>query len=153
VLLLAFAALSATACQPPPPEVVWVPAPDFEAALSARFGEGTPEKHSPGDWIVLHADRSTGPWVQIAYNDLPADASWTVQPPPAIEEGVESSVRWIVEPEGSCRFNIPTERTLETRMIQCSEPGIFELRAESNLPGGRKVASNVLQLVITAPGR
>lgn len=149
-LLLAFAALTA-ACQPPPPNVVWVPAQDFEATLVVGLDDGSGKEHGIGEWIVLDAERSMGPWIQVAYENLPPKATWLRQPPPAHEEGVQANVRWVVEPSGSCQFNIPTARNIRSRMIQCNQPGIFQLWAESNRPDGGFVKSNILELVITAP--
>jgi len=148
-ILLALAALWASACDPPPPSRVWVPGPDFVATLDVSIGDGSVAVWRVGEWITLHADRSTGPWVQVARKDLPEGAPWMRQPPPAREYNVEANVRWLVEPEGFSRFNLPGAQDILTRKVQFNTPGNYRLWAESHSWGGGQMKSNVIEIVIT----
>ena len=148
VSLLLVVTLSTSACDPPAPEWVWVPAPDFEATLHVWVGDEPGESLRVEEWINLHANRSTGPWIRAKYKDLPADARWLTRPPEEREENVEANVHWYVEPSGYHKLNLPTAPDILTRQIQFSEPGQYKIWAESHTWGGGQVESNVVEISI-----
>ena len=135
--------------EPPPPEWVWVPSSDFEASLYISAGDAPGTVHRVEKWIVLHAERSTGPWIKVRHHDLPEKARWMRSSPPAREEGIEGNVRWFVEPEGSHTFNIPTPAEITARKLRFTQPREYRVWAESSDWAGGSVKSNVLEITIT----
>ena len=141
-----------SACESPPPEWVWVPAADFEATLHVELGDEPGQPFQVDQWIRLHASRSTGPWVRVKYNELPADARWLTRPPEEREENVEANVRWQVEPGGHHTFNLPTAQDILLRQVRFDAPGRYKVWAEGHTWGGGQVESNVVEISIE-PGR
>jgi hypothetical protein len=137
-----------TACGGPPPELVWIPAAGYGAALEIAVDPPAGEAYKVGEWIVLHATRSTGPWKQVAHKDLPEGAGWMREPPPAREEAVEANVRWYADPPGQHEFNLPEPKEIMTRTVRFSSAGVFQLWAESHTWGGEQVRSNIVELAI-----
>ena len=137
-----------SACDPPVPEWVWIPSPEFKAALEVWVGDDPGQTFRVAQWISLHAARSTGPWQRVPYKDLPADARWLRRPPEAREKNVEANVRWQSEPSGHAEFNLPKAREILVRKVRFSKPGRYKIWAESQIWGGAIVESNVLELSV-----
>lgn len=135
-------------CAAPPPDEVWVRDPGSEVSVRITLGQTPQESVRVGQWIDLHADRSTGRWIRVRSKDLEPGVRWLVQPPPAEEVGVESNVRWFVEPEGGAEFNLPTAGDRLSRRVRFAAPGTYTVWAQSHTWGGETVRSNRITVAI-----
>ena len=142
--LFLFVTLWTSSCDPSIPKWVWVPALDFNATLQVWIGDEPGQTFRVEDWISLHANRSTGPWIRVAHKDLPPDARWMRKPPEKLEEGVEANARWHVAPDRGHQFNLPKAHDIHTRQIRFSEPGRYKIWADSHTFGGGNAVSNIL---------
>jgi hypothetical protein len=141
-------ALFLLSCASPTPDEVWVRDPAFPARLRIWLDEAAAGSLRVGRWIDLHADRSTGRWIRVASKDLEPDVRWLAQPPPAEEVGVESNVRWFVEPDGFAEFNLPTAGDLLSRRVRFTAPGNYVVWSQSHSWGGDTVRSNQINVAI-----
>lgn len=148
MLAMLSAVIFMSACEPSPPELVWVPAPEFAASLEVSIDPPSDGNYRVGEWIVLHAIRSTGPWQQVRHRDLPKGAKWMREPPFEREEKVEANIRWLVDPNGQCEFNLPDLRKMKARKVRFNTAGDFRLWAVSHTWGSWQVRSNVVELTI-----
>lgn len=149
--VLAAAIVVVVGCAGREPEPVWVPAEGFTASLT--IGAETPAGGAVavGEPIVLHAERTTGPWRQVARSSLADDACWLVRPPEPVEHDVQARVRWIVEPDGSAVFNLPQADDLELRTVTFESPGTYTLRARTHTWCGPPVDSEVIEIPVVGP--
>ena len=113
-----------------PPDFVFVPGEDFDQSLSIRSEQGLAATVRPDEGLVLHAVRTSGPWIEVRRDSLPVDACWWASPPEPVEEEVAGSVRWRSTPEEAAEFNLDL-RTDGTREVRFSRPGVYDLTAES----------------------
>jgi hypothetical protein len=81
--------------------------------------------------LVLHARRTSGPWVQADLTTV-SSSCWWAAPPPSVEPEVADNIRWISSPEAPARFNLDL-RPDRTREVRFSEPGTYVLEARSTL--------------------
>jgi hypothetical protein len=136
------------ACDPPPPRQVWIPGADFEARLHVKLEIDEGSAPRLGQWLVVRAERATGPWQLVEYESLAAGDRWLREPPAPVESGVEANVRWIVVPSEGVEFNLPTAREPTVRRVRFNRPGSYRIWAESHTWGGGRVTSNVVTLTV-----
>lgn len=130
VFLVIFAALVYT-YRAQDSDTVWVPARDFNAVLEVAI-INPQENYAVGEWIDLTARHETGPWVEIDIEDVPLHTQHYTSPPPPVEENVQASVRWIVQPSESAEFNLPATDDPYARRVRFAEPGTYTLHAKIN---------------------
>lgn len=141
-------ALLGLTCCASPPEEVWVRDPASPASLRIWLGGGSDAVPTVGRWIDLHAERTTGRWLRVRFDDLEPGSSWLRRPPPAEETGVEANVRWLVEPDGAAEFNLPTAVDPLTRKVRFTAPGTYTVSAQSHSWGGEPILSNRVTVTI-----
>lgn len=142
------ASLLATACGPPAPDVVWVPGDGFSAAVSISVDLAGYCTVRVGEELVLHATRTSGPWRQVAADSLEQGACWLVRPPTDVEQEVQASVRWVVEPEGHGTFNLPRPPDLHRRTVTFAAAGTYRLWAVGHGWCGEPVASETVEFIV-----
>jgi len=118
------------ACTPEPPSEVFVPGPGFVQTLRITTEQGDTARVRVDEPLVLHGQRSSGPWVRVEYASLAPDACWLVAPPDATEPEVAGNLRWLVEPEGDAKFNLGLRGDM-TRDVAFRRPGVYRLSARS----------------------
>jgi len=127
---LILATLVFSACSGDLPDQVFVPGPSYYESLDVRTEQGDSARVTVGSPLILHAHRTSGPWIQVARNSLPPDSCWMISPPDPTEEEVAGSLRWTAHPP-EAEFN--TELRLDqTREVRFLRPGTFHLTAESS---------------------
>jgi hypothetical protein len=117
------------ACTPEPSEV-FVPGPAFHQSIQLTTARGDSATVRVGEPLLLHARRSTGPWVLTPRRRLAPDACWMRSPPPEVEAEVADNVRWLVEPAGTASFNLGI-RADHAREVRFSSAGVYRLTAQS----------------------
>lgn len=130
------------------PEVVYVPetAPEVSLTISAEATEV-----EAGRPLVLHATRSTrGRWRQVHRADLPPDACWMAEPPPAEEAEVAANLQWRATPPAAT-FNVDLRQD-HTRAVTFAGAGAVVLEATSAVWCGAPVTAAPLTIVVR-PGR
>jgi hypothetical protein len=130
-----------------PPDRVFVPAPSFEYTIEASTGKGLAPEVRVGEPLTLHANRSSGPWVEVVRPSLPTDACWIGRPPLHEEPEVADNLRWVVEPEGRATFNLGLTKD-HTRVVRFAAPGRYALHAISSMWCSSPKASNVMTVVV-----
>ena len=123
-------ALFALSCSQDPSEV-FVPGPSFSQSVQLSTAQGERATVRVEEPLILHAQRISGPWVEVARDSLAPDACWLVSPPPELEDEVAGNLRWLVEPPGSVTFNVELRLDF-TREVRFSKPGIYQLSAQSS---------------------
>jgi hypothetical protein len=149
VLLFVLSLVFAVACSQEPSEV-FVPGPSFSQSirLATEHGErATVRVEQP---LVLHAQRSSGPWVAVARASLPPDACWLVSPPAELEVEVAGNLRWLVEPPGAASFNVELRLDF-TREVRFSRPGSYQLSADSQAWCRQPFSDNTLTVEVVDP--
>ena len=84
-----------------------------------------------GEPLVLHARRTSGPWVET-HREAVAGPCWWGAPPPSVEPEVADNIRWIADPSDAARFNLDV-RSDHAWVFRFSEPGTYVLEARSAL--------------------
>ncbi len=88
---------------PPPPEYVYVPAPNFEVRVSIDV----PALVRVGEAVRLRATRqSIGQWTKIRHANLPPDARWYTLPWPEREAEVAANLTWLTNPPLAMRMDV-----------------------------------------------
>jgi hypothetical protein len=118
------------ACSAPEPATVYVPAQDYRQSLSISVDLDSSGSVRAGNWLVLHARRSTGPWQAVPRNQADLKDCWWRRPPPPEEAEVASNVTWKVSPADGSQFNRPTPPEWERR-LKLTRPGRYRLWATS----------------------
>ena len=95
---------------PAPEDFVFVPAKDYTISVEIVV----PHEAVVGEWIPLRATRRSGPWQRLRYAEVAPDTKWFVVPPPEYESEVADNLRWLTEPLGAARFDLPTTATAIT---------------------------------------
>lgn len=119
-----------TACARPP-ERVFVPGKPFRHEVEVRTAQGPAARVRAGEWLTLHARRTTGPWMPVERRSLGSDGCWVASPPPADEAEVADNLRWVAAPEGKAEFNLDMLPD-HTRRVRFSAPGRYVLQASSS---------------------
>jgi hypothetical protein len=110
---------------------VYLPAPGSTPTVEISV----PNLARQGVWIELNARRRNGRWTRVRRRDVARGQSAAPVEPPAIEEGVQANVRWIVEPGGIAEFNLPTpDGDPFRRRVRFQQPGVYTIRAHSAYP-------------------
>jgi len=134
------------ACSPPP-ELVFVPGQPFSHVIDVSTAQGAAATLRVGEWLILHARRATGPWVEVQRKSLGAEGCWVAPPPPAEEAEVADNIHWTAQPEGKAEFNLEI-RSDHTRRVRFSAPGRYVLRANSSTWCSPRAMSNDLTVVV-----
>jgi hypothetical protein len=124
------AVLLTVACSQEPSDV-FVPGPSFSQSIHLSTAQGERATVRVEQPLVLHAQRNSGPWVAVKRGSLSPDSCWLASPPPDLEPEVAGNLRWLVEPPGAATFNVGL-RLDYTREVRFSEPGIYQLSAQSS---------------------
>jgi hypothetical protein len=130
-----------------PPDRVFVPGRPFTHVVEVRTSQGGAAEVRAGEWLTLHARRSTGPWVEVARTSLGPEGCWVAPPPPAVEEEVADNVTWTAPPASGGRFNLEIFPD-HTRRVRFAAPGRYTLRASSTTWCSPAVDSNELTVVV-----
>lgn len=131
------------ACQRPP-EFVFVPEtpPEVTVRISAEASEV-----QAGRPLVLHATRTTrGRWRQVRLADLPPDACWMAERPPAEEGEVAANLQWKATPPAAT-FNVDL-REDHTRAVTFAGEGTVVLEASSAVWCGPPVTAAPLTITV-----
>ena len=129
---------------PPPPEKVFVPGPDVSTTVTISVSTTKAAVDEP---VILYASRMASGFVEMPYDNVPSGVQWWRQMPPAYEKEVAANLKWIVEPEGSARFNTDLRMDF-MREVRFSKPGVYRLRAVSASYGPTPVTSKTLTLEV-----
>ena len=124
------AVLLTAACSREPSEV-FVPGPSFSQSIRLSTAQGERATVRVEQPLILHAQRTSGPWIAAERASLPPDACWLVSPPADTEPEVAGNLRWLVEPPDSATFNVQL-RLDQTREVRFSRPGVYQLSAQSS---------------------
>jgi hypothetical protein len=146
---LALTLLLAAACSQEPAHV-FVPGASFRQSIRLWTDQGERATVGVGDALVLHAQRSSGPWIATERAALSADACWLVAPPEDPEPEVAGNLRWIVEPPGAATFNVDL-RLDQTREVRFSKPGVYHVSARSSVWCSDPYGGNTLTVTVVAP--
>jgi hypothetical protein len=111
---------------------VYIQGENFKASLEISIQNPGQNEITVDNWVKLKAVRKTGPWIKVKKSELKEDTCWLVNPPPEIEENVQSNVKWNIEPKGYSTFNIPESNNLEGRKIKFTKSGKYRLWATSH---------------------
>ncbi len=147
-VVLVLGAIASVSCGTGTPAFIWVPGENFRVDVAASCSADSDGITAVGDWVELHADRESGPWVRIATGDLKPGTQWLRRPPPSVEENVQANVRWHVEPEGVAEFNVPNTQDLFSRRVRFAEPGVYTVWATTQDWQGGRASSNRLTVSI-----
>lgn len=126
------------------PELVFVPEtpPEVTVRISAEASE-----IQAGRPLVLHAARTTrGRWRQVRFADLPLDACWMAEPPPAEEAEVAANLQWRATPPAAT-FNVDL-REDHTRAVTFAGAGTVVLEASSAVWCGPPVTAAPLAITV-----
>ena len=129
---------------PPPPEKVFVPGPDVSTTVTISVSTTKAAVDEP---VILYASRMASGFVEMPYDNVPSGVQWWRQMPPAYEKEVAANLKWIVEPEGSARFNTDLRMDF-TREVRFSKPGVYRLRAVSAAYGPVPVPSKTVTIEV-----
>jgi hypothetical protein len=130
------------------PERVFVPGKPFRHVVEVRTSQGVAPSIRVGEWLALHARRSTGPWAATERKSLGPDGCWVAPSPAEEEPEVADNLRWIAEPEGKAQFNLDLLAD-HTRRVRFSVPGRYVLHATSSTWCSPPVGSNRLIVEVT----
>jgi len=145
---LGVALLLATACSPEPGRV-FVPGPTFGQSIHLSTAQGEHARVRVGEALRLHAERRSGPWIEVPRASLPPGACWQVSPPPDLEPEVAGNLRWLVEPPDAARFNLGLLRD-QSREVRFSAPGRYQLSARSAVWCTEPYGGNTLTVEVVA---
>lgn len=108
---------------------VHVPGADFTQSLRLTSAQGLRASVLVNEPLVLHAERTTGAWVQTESRSLPKDACW-IGNPPGKEAEVADNVFWHVQPESIAEFNAQYRQD-RTRLVRFPKPGRYRVTGTS----------------------
>jgi len=137
VLLFALAGLHACSQEP---EFVYVPAQDYVTSVEIS----APAEARAGDWVVLSAQRRSGPWQRVRRGAAPPGFVPFERPPPEYEPEVADNLFWMTDPPGA-RFDLPSG-TDHKRRVRFEKPGAYQVWARSAYPSDAK--SNVVTISV-----
>ena len=103
---LAFTGVLALAACDRPPDRVFVPGKPFRHVVEVRTAKGDAAEVLVGEWLTLHARRTTGPWVEVERKTLGPEGCWVAPAPAPQEEEVADDLTWTALPAGAGRFNL-----------------------------------------------
>ncbi len=129
---------------------IYVPGPGFTQSITVSASVPENRNLKVGEWLELKATRMTGPWRRVKKSEDHEPGCWWTRPPPEVEEDVQSSVRWNVDPKGRAKFNIPGPLNFRKRTVRFTEPGHFRLWATSS--GCEPFDSNVIEVTVVDAG-
>jgi hypothetical protein len=140
------AAALAVACSPEPSEV-FVPGPSFQQSIRLSTAQGENATVRVAQPLVLHAQRSSGPWIKVKRDSLAPDSCWLTSPPADLDAEVAGNLRWVVDPPEGATFNTDL-RLDQTREVRFSEPGRYRLSAHSSVWCTEPYAGNTLSVEV-----
>lgn len=114
------------------PALVFVPGAGFRESLEISTGLGTSPVIRVGEPLILHARRSSGPWVATRSADVQKRQCRLASPPPEVEPEVADNIRWQVDPDSGAVFNVQY-REDRTREVRFTRPGAYNLTAHSSI--------------------
>ncbi len=129
------------------PERVFVPGTRFRHVVDVRTSQGRFADARVGEWVILHARRTTGPWTNVDRKSLGPDGCWVGLAPPADEEEVATDLTWVADPAGPGQFDNGL-RSDHTRRVRFAKPGRYTLKATSSTWCSPKVQSHELIVVV-----
>jgi len=113
---------------------MWIPDEFF---FSIEVECEVPETAKVGEWVVLDANRRSGPWRCVEESEVPEGILPLRSEPPEYEEHVAANLNWKAEPD-TVRFNLPSPETLDFdvqyRKVMFLRPGIYRIRAITAFP-------------------
>ena len=129
-----------------PPMFVFVPADDYRISVQITV----PQDAVVGEWIPLRAERRSGPWKRVRLSEVLPEMPWFSQPPPEHELEVANNLRWLTEPPGAARFDLPTPAAPTTgeRKAMFAQPGVYRILGLSRYPTDAE--SNVVTVTVRA---
>src|SRR5262245_10189308 len=80
---------------------LFVPGPGYTCEVKISL----PHEAKAGEWIDLKASRTSGPWVQVAKNDVEKGVRAISKEPPPVEENVQANLSWDIDPPGHAEMN------------------------------------------------
>jgi hypothetical protein len=131
------------------PEFVYVPAENYKISVDIAV----PREAVAGEWITLRATRTSGPWKLIKASELAPGTTWFIKPPPEHEREVADNLRWLTEPPGAARFDVPVHAIgpiSHERKAVFRKPGTYRLRAHNAYP--TEAESNSIMITVV-PGK
>ena len=138
--------VSALACGAPTPERVWVPGENGRTDCGISV---TTQTVKVGETITLNAWRRTDGFVEVDRATLPETTQWWTDHPPRDEPDAAWSLRWIVEPEGSVRFNRANGSFDHPRTATFTRAGTYWLTGSSATWMSDPVDCGALEIVVT----
>ncbi len=123
------------------PEVVFVPAESFREELYVSARRGMRVTVDVDEPVQLHAQRRSGPWTAVDARSVPEGGCSLRTPPPQLEGEVAGNVRWLVEPEGTARFEVVATPD-RPREVRFDAPGTYRITAETPSWCGDPFTSN-----------
>lgn len=139
VLLLPLAACTETLSR------VFVPGTAYTETVRAWTEQGDTARVRVGEALVLHAERHSGPWVEVDRGSLDAGACWVARDP-GHEEEVAGMIGWYVNPPGAAEFG--GFRTDLSADVTFSRPGTYALTPGSNGLCSAPYLGNVLHVIV-----
>lgn len=127
--------------------VVFVPGESFRQSIQISTEQGEQATVKVGQPLVLHASRTSGPWLAREQRSLPPDACWLASPPPEHEVEVADNLKWSVDQPGVATFNVGL-RSERTREVRFSAPGVYQLTAESSAWCGEPYGGNAVTVSV-----
>ena len=124
-----------------------MPGPSFQQSIHLSTAQGEYATVQVGQPLILHAQRSSGPWIKVKRDSLAPDSCWLTSPPADREAEVAGNLRWIVDPPGGATFNIDL-RLDQTREVRFSVPGRYRLSAHSSVWCTESYAGNTLSVEV-----
>lgn len=126
---------------------MFVPGVGYEHSIRAWSDQGDSATVRPGQPLVLHAERRTGPWMSVTVKPVGSDACWRRSMPPSLEPEVAGSVRWSTEPPDVAVFNTDFRPDL-SREVRFAVPGVYLLIAEDRVACSEAPVADTVQIVV-----
>jgi hypothetical protein len=147
LLVVALMILGLSACDPSPPEYVYIRTDSVVVTLMVQSESAV----HVGDWVRLRASRTTtGHWERVRFADVPQGSAWIGYVPPEHEAEVAANLQWFAEPTEGVEFDsvVPKPVPITERAVRFASPGTYRLWASSHAP--LDATSNTLQILVTA---
>jgi hypothetical protein len=130
------------------PARVFVPGHAYTESIRVWTEQGESASVRVGDPLVLHAERRSGPWIEVDHDSLPPGACWWTSAP-TFEQEVAGTLKWTAEPSEPAVFN--TNLRLDgSREVRFTRPGTYTLTPESSGWCGEPYEGNALRVAVMA---
>jgi len=133
------------------PRYTYIPGQGFTQTLMVSPALPKNRDLRVGEWLELKATRTTGPWQRVKKSEDHAPGCRWTEPPPDIENEMQSSVRWHVDTKDCAVFNIPGLHNIRQRLVRFTRPGQYRLWAASS--GCPPFDSNVIEVTVIQADR